>query len=182
MIALAVLFALAAAPALLLRGDAAASPARSGPVAEPVVAPAPPEPAPPSPPPASTPCLQAGIPVFAGATPAGPSELDQSVVHAINALTVGPHLDAAGTLRAPFQDWTSGMQRGKDLLSFYAKRMRPVNFWDMTARLRNLIGVRPRGTVDSPPLLYVNPSGAVLLRPHPNGTLDLVLLCPAGTG
>ena len=130
--------------------------------------------------PPSPQCLNAGIPIFSGATPAPELAIDRSVATAIDELRLAPTLTGSATLRAPFQAWTAGMRHGKDLLSFYANRMRPVNFWDMSARLRTLLGVRPRGTVDSPPLLYVNSGGAVLLRPHPNGTLDLVLLCPAG--
>jgi len=127
-------------------------------------------------------CLDAGIPIFPGSTPAPELAVDQNVATAINELHVAPRLTGSAILRAPFGTWTAGMQQGKDLLSFYANRMRPVNFWDMSVGLRNAIGVRPRGTVDSPPLLYVNASGAVLLRPHDDGSLDLVVLCPSGSG
>ena len=177
LVALCVLFALAAAPALLLRAGtpataasrhAASEAATGGPIVDVSVAVVP------------LPCLKAGIPVFPGATPTFPTGFDPTTVHAINALGVAPKLDAAATLRLPFRTWTAGMQHRKDLLSFYAKRMQPVNFWDMSTRLRTAIGVRPRGTVDSPPLLYVNPSGAVLLRPHDDGSLDVIVMCPAG--
>ncbi len=176
LVALAVLFGLAAAPALLLRAgapsagrprSAASESAAAGPVVDIRVVAVPPT------------CLNAGIPVFAAASPTGQIGFEPSIVHAINALGLAPRVNAAATLRLPFSSWTAGMQRGRDLLSFYAKRMRPVNFWDMTARLRTLIGVRPRGTVDSPPLLYVNHGGAVLLRPHDDGSLDIVVMCPS---
>jgi hypothetical protein len=132
--------------------------------------------------PPTSPCLDAGIPIFPGSTPSPELAVDQNVATAINELHVAPWLNGSAILRAPFGIWTAGMQQGKDLLSFYENRMRPVNFWDMTTRLRNAIGVRPRGTVDSPPLLYVSHRGAVLLRPHDDGSLDLVVLCPSGSG
>jgi hypothetical protein len=174
-VALAVLFALAAAPALLLRGGTAvAGPSHHTPNASAVTVEVTDS--------TSIEYVCAGVPIFPGATLMGRSVVDPAVVGAINALHVTPELEAGPTLRAPFQAWTAGMQHGKDLLSFYARRMRTVNFWDMTRRLRTLIGVRPGGTVDSPPLLYASPNGAVLLRPHPHGTLDLVLLCPPASG
>jgi hypothetical protein len=169
LVALAVLFGLAAAPALLLRAGTSAvkhpRPA-AGRVDIRVVA-------------VPLTCLEAGIPVFAAASPTGQVGFEPSIVHAINAPGLAPRVNAAATLRLPFASWTAGMQRGTDLLSFYAKRMRPVDFWEMTTRLRTAIGVRPRGTVDSPPLLYVNNRGAVLLRPHDDGSLGVVVLCPA---
>jgi hypothetical protein len=170
-VALAVLFGLAAVPALLLRGSAQPVSRHGIVTAAPVAVPAYFNPPP-------GPCLDGSIPIFPGATPTGQAALDRSVVNAINALGLAPRLRAGVMLRAPVGTWTAGMQHGKDLLSFYARRMRPVDFWDMTRRLRRLIGVRPGGTVDSPPLLYASSDGAVLLRPHPDGTLDLVLLCP----
>ncbi|MDP9341475.1 MAG: hypothetical protein M3Q23_05055 [Actinomycetota bacterium] len=131
--------------------------------------------------PSSPRCLDAGIPIFPGAAPAPALAVDRSVARAITDLHLTPGLSGSAIFQAPFGTWTAGMQQGRDLLSLYADRMRPVNFWDMSVRLRNAIGVRPRGPVDSPPLLYVSPSGAVLLRPHPSGALDLILLCPAAS-
>jgi hypothetical protein len=175
LVALALLFGLAVAPALLVRPGVTVSrdPVR---VAEPVVAPASSSSAP-----TTAPAECPGVPVYPGATRAFGLAIDQSVVEAINALGLTPRLQAGPTPSAPFSTWTAGIRHGRDLLSYYARRMRRVSFWEMTARLRTLIGVRTRGTVDSPPLLYVSPSGAVLLRPHPNGTLDLVVLCPASS-
>ena len=83
---------------------------------------------------------------------------------------------------APFSVWTSGMKQGQDLFGFYGRRMQAVQFWDMTARLRNLIGVRPSGPVDSPLLLYVNDSGFALVHVEQNGELQLTLFCTPTSG
>jgi hypothetical protein len=174
--ALAVLFGLAVVPALLLRGHGAIGPARPA-RAHAVVAHGVPDVLVAVPP--SSDCLHNGIPLFPRSTPAPELAVDQNVAAAINRLHVAPTLTGAAILQAPFQTWAAGMQHGRDLLSFYAKRMHTVNFWDMNVGLRNAIGVRPRGTVDSPPLLYVNHRGAVLLRPHDDGSLDIIVMCPS---
>lgn len=101
---------------------------------------------------------------------------------AIDDLGLTPNLTPGGILTAPFTVWTSGMRNGHDLFGFYGRRMQPVQFWDMTPRLRNLIGVRPRGTVDSPPLLYVDENGFVLVHVRPQGDLQLTLFCTPTSG
>jgi hypothetical protein len=131
--------------------------------------------------PATGPCVDAGLPAFPGAI-AGPGGAFPRELHdAIQALPLMPDLGVTQRLLIPKSAWLVGNAHGRDPFAFYARRMRPVNFWDMPASLRTMLGLRPRGTVDSSPLLYRSRAGAVLVRPLRSGGLIAVLLCPRTT-
>jgi len=63
------------------------------------------------------------------------------------------------------------------VFGFYSARMRPIGFAAMSESVRREIGVRPTGTVDSPPLLYVNRTGAALIQGSNSGVVRLTLFC-----
>lgn len=167
--------------ALLVRGGTESAAGASGP--GPLVAPAVPvEPVTPSshpdpprgdetpvpegeeqqPPPRTPGPCERVVPVFAPRglvwNPAAPMEL----VRALTRLPEFPAFSDRQTLRYRSDEWIG--EDGEHVFSFYERRMEPIDFWEMPADLRRLIGVRARGEIDSPPLLYVGRRGAVLLQ------------------
>ena len=72
-----------------------------------------------------------------------------------------------------------GDGRVPDVFRFYGARMHPVGFEEMSPAVRRAIGVRPTGSVDSPPLLYTNRTGAVMVQGLPGGAVRLTLFCGA---
>jgi hypothetical protein len=63
------------------------------------------------------------------------------------------------------------------VFGFYSARMRGIGFAAMSSSTRRVIGVRPTGSVDSPPLLYANRTGAALVQGSRSGVVHLTLFC-----
>jgi hypothetical protein len=104
---------------------------------------------------------------------------DQRLLGALGALGTIPSVPPV-TKMERFSLGRSTWLGGGDLATvfgFYSTRMRPIGFAAMSESVRREIGVRPTGTVDSPPLLYVNRTGAALVQGSDSGVVRLTLFC-----
>lgn len=140
----------------------------------------------PTPSPAPTPspslgggCASLGVPVFRGAEPGRLPSNAADLHTAVNDLGLLPPLTEAGAWQVDAETWLAPPGHGRVIFDWYARRMEPVDFRDLGTGLRKLLGVRPRGPVDSPPMLYVNDRGAVLVLVDPRANATLLLMgCP----
>jgi hypothetical protein len=103
---------------------------------------------------------------------------DRSLLRAVNAVAGLPVVTRMESFSLGRAMWLGG--RGvPTAFRFYAQRMQPIGFAVMLASSRRVIGVRPTGSVDSPPLLYVNQTGAALMQGLRTGEIRLTLFCGA---
>ncbi|MFL5800059.1 MAG: hypothetical protein ACJ77A_19280 [Actinomycetota bacterium] len=101
---------------------------------------------------------------------------DESLLRALNAIPGVPLVTRMESFSLGRDMWLGGS--GVPMaFRFYAQRMHLVGFAAMPASSRRVIGVRPTGPVDSPPLLYVTRTGAALLQGLRTGEVRLSLLC-----
>jgi hypothetical protein len=102
------------------------------------------------------------VPLFSGRYLVWSRPLSPQLLRGLARLDVFPDVSKRQTLRYPGSEWVGSGRR--HIFSFYDRRMKGIDFGHMSPHLRALIGVRPRGEIDSPPLLYVSRSTAVLLQ------------------
>jgi len=101
---------------------------------------------------------------------------DRGLLRAVNAVPGVPVVTSMESFSLGRDMWLGG--RGvPTAFRFYAQRMQPIGFALMPASSRRTIGVRPTGPVDSPPLLYVNQTGAALMQGLRTGEVRLTLFC-----
>jgi hypothetical protein len=124
-------------------------------------------------------CSSLGLPVFRGAEPGRLPTHAADLATAVNNLGLLPQLTETGAWRVDAETWLAPPGRGRVIFDWYEQRMEPVDFRDLGTELRKLLGVRPRGSVDSPPMLYVDEHGAVLVLVSPRANATLLLMgCP----
>jgi hypothetical protein len=102
------------------------------------------------------------VPLFSGRYLMWSRPVSPQLVRALARLDAFPEVTRRQTLRYPGSEWVGSGRR--HIFSFYDRRMAGIDFGRMNPHLRELIGVRPRGEIDSPPLLYVSRKAAVLLQ------------------
>ncbi len=125
------------------------------------------------------PCRPVGPPIFPGAGPVAVPSDTTAVMSEVSRLGLTPALGEAEAWLVPAGAW---LGTGRDILAFYERRMTPVTFDDMSRSLRELLGLRPTGSIDSPPLLYVKEGVALLIRMAPNDDATLLVMSCAPTG
>jgi len=185
-VAFAVLSAAALVAAILLRSPseaATAAPAEQRPVVGPTASPTSQSPPGPTDPPTSSPTssptskptsspagetrrkpgpCERAMPLFSGRSLVWSRPVSPQLVRELARLDAFPEVSQRQTLRYPGSEWVGSGRR--HIFSFYDRRMTGIDFGEMSSHLRDLMGVRPRGEIDSPPLLYVSRSAAVLLQ------------------
>jgi hypothetical protein len=101
---------------------------------------------------------------------------DVALLRAVNRVPGVPVVSRMERFSLGKHDWLGDHGVG-DAFGFYRSRLRPMGFAGMPESTRREIGVRATGSVDSPPLLYANATGAALLQGLPNGVVRLTLFC-----
>jgi hypothetical protein len=101
---------------------------------------------------------------------------DLPLLRAVNRIPGAPIVSKMERFSLGKSDWLGG-DGFPDAFAFYRQRMRPIGFAAMPASVRQEIGVRPTGSVDSPALLYVNRTSAALLQGREGGQVRLTLFC-----
>ena len=102
--------------------------------------------------------------------------MDQRLLQALGAVPGVPPVTKMERFSLGRSAWLGG-DGLPTVFGFYAARMRPIGFAAMSASVRREIGVRPTGSVDSPPLLYVNRTSAALVQGSNSGVVRLTLFC-----
>jgi hypothetical protein len=105
-----------------------------------------------------------------------PQRRDGLLLRAVNGIRAVPVVNGMERFSLGHAAWLGG-DGVPVVFQFYRHRMRPVGFAEMSAGERRGIGVRPVGTVDSPPLLYVQRTGAALVQALRGGRVQLTLFC-----
>lgn len=116
----------------------------------------------------------AAIPIFPGAVSIAPPEDAVQLLEAVDGEDLTCPVSGVDAVFVSPELWLAPPGPGPSPFAFYERRMRPVAFEEMGREFRALIGLRPAGPVDSPPLLYVSPGGALLIRPSDDGALTLL--------
>jgi hypothetical protein len=109
-------------------------------------------------------CGQVAPPVFPGARPARRLGDEAAIVRQLNGLGRTAPLTDLATFTMGRTGWLADPRTGLDVFRWYERRLRTIPIWEMGPTLRSLIGMRLRGSVDSPPVLYITPRAAVLIR------------------
>jgi hypothetical protein len=109
-------------------------------------------------------CGEVAPPVFPGARAARGLGNEAAIQRELNHLGRTTQLTDLATFTMGRAGWLADSQTGLDVFRWYDRRLRAVPIWKMGQTLRALIGMRPRGLVDSPAILYVNSRAAVLIR------------------
>jgi hypothetical protein len=109
-------------------------------------------------------CGRVAPPVFPGARAARGVGNEAAILRQLNGLGRTEPLTDLATFTMGRTGWLADSRTGVDVIRWYDRRLRSIPIWRMGPRLRSLIGMRPRGSVDSPPVLYVTRPGAVLIR------------------
>lgn len=124
-------------------------------------------------------CHPVGPPIYPGAEPIAVPADAAAIMHEVGLLGRTPPLAEAEAWLVPGRRWLAA---GNDIFSFYERRMTPVTFDEMTRSLRELLGLRPTGLIDSPPLLYLRGGVALLIRTAPSLDATLLVMHCAPTG
>ena len=110
------------------------------------------------------------VPRYPGARPSGGRGDERTILRAVKRLGLTDPLTQTRTFRIPGDAWVGKYLRTpEDVFQFYQRRMREIPVFRMGKGLRSLLGLRPVGEVDSPPLLYVDAGSIVLVRPQESG-------------
>jgi hypothetical protein len=118
------------------------------------------------------------VPLYPGARSGGTVGNESRMLEVLTRLGLTHPLTKVRTFAIPDGDWIGNARTPEDVFQFYQHRMNEVPIFRMGRELRSLIGVRPTGEVDSPPLLYVDESTAVVIRTL--GKSEVGLLVAAG--
>ena len=113
------------------------------------------------------PCATGSPPVYPGAAIIVPTGDEERLTDLVSELT-----------GLALRRWSSHVvPRWIGITEWYDRRMDSIPPWEMGPDLRRAIGMRVRGVVDAPPVLYHDESGAVLIR-LVKGNIALVVACP----
>jgi hypothetical protein len=115
------------------------------------------------------------VPLYPPALPAA-HHRDPALVRAVNDVRGVPPVTTIESFSLGHSAWLGGGAL-PTVFRFYQLRMHPIGFAVMPANTRRAIGIRPRGPVDSPPLLYTNRAGAALVQGLHSGDVRLTVFC-----
>ena len=115
------------------------------------------------------------MPLYPGARGGGAIGNESRILDVLNRLRMTEPLTRVRTFTMGGRDWVGNSLTPEDVFRFSLRRMQPVQIWRMGSDLRSILGLRPGGEVDSPPLLYVGDRSAVLVRSLSKGDLGLLV-------
>jgi hypothetical protein len=115
------------------------------------------------------------VPLYPGARRGGAVGAEGRIVAAVTRLGRTDPLSRFRVFTMKGSDWLGNSRTPEDVFQFYLRRMHEVQIWRMGSALRSLLGLRARGEVDSPPLLYLGDRSAVVVRSTSRGGLGLIV-------